>query len=169
MKRWWLATLVVLLLGQAFSLTPDSHCHINIRNLASALQRYAADHEAKFPTDLGVLAPDYMTVVPRACPVTRLAYHYQVKPRPEGFEVMCLGRAHQGHDLRATLAGVEADFLGPELKGNDRRQADRRVNAKVRSGFIFRHKTRLTVLLFFLLGGLLALVAWFVRGGRKDH
>ncbi len=168
MKRASLTLAMLLLLGgQATSLSPNSHCHINLRNLGSALQRYAGDHEAKFPADLGELSPDYLRVVPRSCPVTRLAYHYQLKPRPEGFELMCLGRAHNGNDLRCTLAGLETDFQGPELKGEDQRQASKAVNARTRSQFIFRNKGPLIVLAFFLVGGMLAFLGWLLRG-RQD-
>jgi hypothetical protein len=70
-------------------------CKSNLKNLASAVEMYASDHEGRYPRDLQLLTPHYLKEIP-TCPAARkLTYQdYQVTTYPDCFSFSCVGNNH---------------------------------------------------------------------------
>ncbi|MHB2017749.1 MAG: DUF3352 domain-containing protein, partial [Candidatus Xenobia bacterium] len=79
-------------------------CESNLKNLDTALEMYATDHQGHYPESLSALVPQYLTSLP-VCPAAgRDTYTatYQVTHHPEGFSVACGGdNHHRGQNFPA--------------------------------------------------------------------
>lgn len=68
-------------------------CKSNQKNIATALEMWAADHEGKYPRSLSELTPDYLKMLPE-CPVSRTeTYSSTYKPmaEPTNYQFHCTG------------------------------------------------------------------------------
>jgi len=78
---------------QQKGLKPVARCMQNLKNLATALQMYAADHNGRYPETLKQLQPDgYMRDLPLC--LDKDTYGYQVKTGPDWFRLNCPGGNH---------------------------------------------------------------------------
>jgi hypothetical protein len=67
-------------------------CKSNLKNLGTALEMYAVDHEESYPKTLVPLTPDYLLALP-TCPTGNgtAVYNYQLQPGTSHFELQCQG------------------------------------------------------------------------------
>lgn len=91
-------------------------CKKNLKNLASALERYAQAHKGGYPKQLAELTPTYLATLP-CCPSIEADTYspgYQIIPahgqRPAIYRLTCSGHHHQ------------AAHLGPDLPAYDSQQ-----------------------------------------------
>lgn len=71
-------------------------CKSNLKNLATALEMYAADNAGHYPNQTARLLPKYLRILP-TCPSVRKDNYsgsYQVSASPDNFSLCCLGRNH---------------------------------------------------------------------------
>ncbi len=72
---------------------PVARCLQNLKNVATALEMYASDHNGHYPETLKQLEQaHYLHAVPMC--LDKDAYRYRVKTRPDGFQLHCPGRNH---------------------------------------------------------------------------
>lgn len=82
-------------------------CKSNLKNLATALEMYAADNFALggptgiekrslYPHSLGALTPNYLKIIPNCPSAGKDSYSstYQRAEHPEAFTVRCAGKNH---------------------------------------------------------------------------
>ena len=76
--------------------TPEQVCRDNLQLLLRSLERYAKDHQNRYPSNLQELVPQYLVQMPR-CPLEPDSYtRYSVLTHePERAFVMCSARQHQ--------------------------------------------------------------------------
>lgn len=72
---------------------PVARCLQNLKNMATALEMYAADHGGRYPETLKQLQQaHYLRDVPLC--LDKDAYSYRVKSRPDWYQLHCPGRNH---------------------------------------------------------------------------
>lgn len=107
-SRW---ILVVLLVGAvlAMILTPNflkaknrgqlTACKSNCKNLATALEMWASDHNGRYPASMEMLtSKNYLKTIP-TCPAAGLDTYsptYECSIKPENFSFCCSGDNHRG-------------------------------------------------------------------------
>lgn len=70
-------------------------CRGNLKNLGTALEVYASDHQRRYPADLKALLPGYLRALP-TCPIAGAAtYEARVPPTRKGYLIWCAGRHHE--------------------------------------------------------------------------
>jgi type II secretion system protein G len=94
-----LGILAAILVPNFYSSTDKSRltgCQQNLRNLAAALQVYANDNEGQYPSDLNLLTPKFISVIP-TCPAAGSATYvagYTTDAATRDFTVACKGTNH---------------------------------------------------------------------------
>ena len=99
-----LGILVVILLVMAATFGPSylgarqygwrNQCKSNIKNLATALERYARDNGGRYPVTMEKLIPQYLTVLP-TCPASQTGYgDYRKSTAPDRYSFCCVGNNH---------------------------------------------------------------------------
>jgi hypothetical protein len=72
-------------------------CCGNLMNFGSALEKYAKQHNGKYPDDLQKLIPIYLHEIPK-CPAGKYSiyskYEYMHSSKPEAYTVYCRGDFH---------------------------------------------------------------------------
>ncbi|MBX3169503.1 MAG: hypothetical protein KF760_19030 [Candidatus Eremiobacteraeota bacterium] len=71
-------------------------CKSNCKNLATALEMYASDHQGLYPGNLDrLIAGNYLKVIPTCPSVSRVTYtDYRVSPKQTYFHFSCVGNNH---------------------------------------------------------------------------
>jgi hypothetical protein len=83
-------------------------CKSNLKNIGTAAEMYASDHQGKYPPDLSALTPAYLKTVP-SCP-TDAAYSYEMKG--EAYTALCKGLNHKAvgvppnHPMYTSVRGL---------------------------------------------------------------
>lgn len=101
-----LGILAAILVPNFYSATDKSRltgCQQNIRNLAAALQVYANDNEGEYPSDLNLLTPKYISIIP-TCPAAGTVTYvagYTSDAATHDFTVACKGTNHAAMRLGA--------------------------------------------------------------------
>ncbi|MFA5506354.1 MAG: prepilin-type N-terminal cleavage/methylation domain-containing protein [Vulcanimicrobiota bacterium] len=93
-----LAAILVPNMVRARSRSQLTACTTNLRNIATALEMYNVDFSGRYPTDFGILTPNYIKVVPE-CPAAASDTYtssYTVTMIPDSFEIFCDGSNHAG-------------------------------------------------------------------------
>lgn len=71
-------------------------CKSNLKNIATALEMYASDHQGYYPEDLEKLTPVYLKTIPTCPALGAPAYtNYEVQQVPAEFSFGCVSRKHQ--------------------------------------------------------------------------
>lgn len=80
-------------------------CKSNEKNMATALEMYAADNAGRYPLDMKKLTPNYLKVIPTCPDAGRDTYSasYKVSSNPDSFSFCCQGQNH-------AEAGLPADY-----------------------------------------------------------
>lgn len=88
--------------GRAGAASKRIACSSNLKNIATALEMYATDHQGRYPAKLSELAPAYLKSIPE-CPAAgsdSYSATYKHSDKPYTFTVACQGDHHgQGADL----------------------------------------------------------------------
>lgn len=72
-------------------------CKSNLKNLATALEMYATDHNGHYPKQLQEGVPNYLKELP-SCPTTKAEYSYTLNADANKYELVCRGK-HEGLPL----------------------------------------------------------------------
>jgi hypothetical protein len=98
-----LAALVVPAYLQALSRHKLQTCQANLKNIASALELYGADHPGHLPPQLSGLCPEYLRRVPHCPAANRDTYSESFELQnsndpdlPPSFRLSCSGGHHLG-------------------------------------------------------------------------
>ncbi len=81
-------------------------CESNLKNMATAVELYAVDHQGHYPERLPDLLPRYLRLMPQCPAAQKESYVYQVTARdlsgqPRQYELYCQGEWHKTlHVLR---------------------------------------------------------------------
>lgn len=103
-----LATVVLVSLNSARLKARDARRITDIRQMSLALENYYDDQSSPaYPTDIGALDPNYLTVVPKD-PQTNVAYIYNTNS---------CSPANQKYVLGATLENANHAALSNDLDG----------------------------------------------------
>jgi predicted methyltransferase len=92
-------------------------CLENLRQVESALRRWAEEHEGSYPESLELLVPAHLPAVP-SCPVDGVSYdeHYSLQPGGTDFRLVCDNhRQMNGKELVSSAdrsAPRQEQFLG---------------------------------------------------------
>ena len=81
-------------------------CCSNLKNLATALEMFANDHQGRYPQTLGELTPAFLRKLPRCNGLD--TYKYQVSGRPDNYTVHCHGKNHLKEGAPANMPRYEA-------------------------------------------------------------
>lgn len=71
-------------------------CKSNLKNIATALEMYADDHEGTFPESLEALTPEYLRQI-MVCPSAEkdtYSSSYSRNTEPDGYVMRCHGENH---------------------------------------------------------------------------
>ena len=64
-------------------------CRANLKNIGTACEMYAADHEGRYPTNLDIIIQDhYMKIMP-VCPFNQERYEFESTEKPDFYSVKC--------------------------------------------------------------------------------
>lgn len=75
--------------------SPLTGCKSNLKNIATALEMYASDHDGHYPVRLGQLTPVYLKTIPTCPAAGRMTYiNYHASQKPDNFHVACVGDNH---------------------------------------------------------------------------
>jgi hypothetical protein len=70
-------------------------CEQNLKNFATAMEMYATDHAGKYPTDSGLLTPNYFRSLP-TCPNAKdTSYSMTSAKNPDSYLITCLEGNHR--------------------------------------------------------------------------
>lgn len=91
-------------------------CKSNLKNIATALEMYASDHNGIYPTAMTVLTTEnYMKRIPTCPSASGQTYTgaYTVSSNPDGFTFFCSGTNHQKAYLQFNNVGANfPQYLG---------------------------------------------------------
>ena len=76
-------------------------CKSNLKNMATAIEIYSAEHAAKFPPSLPTLTPNYIRAVPECPAIGTDTYSasFSSTNNPSYFLIRCEGPNHVGVDV----------------------------------------------------------------------
>lgn len=75
--------------------SPLTGCKSNCKNIATALEMYAADNGGLYPSRLERLTPVYLKTIPTCPAAGRMTYtNYYVRQNPDNFSFACVGDNH---------------------------------------------------------------------------
>ena len=80
-------------------------CKINLKNLGTALEMYASDHQSRYPSRLEQITPEYLRKLPK-CPSSgqeTYSSSYQVSADSADFSLRCSNKNHSGYSSREGL------------------------------------------------------------------
>ncbi|MFN8609559.1 MAG: hypothetical protein U0931_18615 [Vulcanimicrobiota bacterium] len=116
-----LAGAFVLLVLLLFLTNPRGHrsriwgqltaCKSNCKNIATALEMYAADHKGRYPDRLQDLLQDnYLKTLPTCPAAGRVTYeNYQVSSQPRAFSFACCGDNHAKTEIGANMPAYHSE------------------------------------------------------------
>jgi hypothetical protein len=72
-------------------------CKSNLKNLGTALEMFASDHQGRYPKSLAELVPVYLKSIPPCPGAGRDSYSasYVVRNQPDCYLIYCCGRNHE--------------------------------------------------------------------------
>jgi hypothetical protein len=82
-------------------------CRSNLKNIATALEMWATDHQENYPDTLTQLTPDYLVRLVR-CPTGTSDYSYRKGESVESFELHCTGD-HSGAAVPSGYPSYDSD------------------------------------------------------------
>ena len=98
---WWILSGLILLWFLNTNYLHINHCgdafptcKAGLKNLASAIDMYAVDHNGKFPAALSQLVPEYLAKQPH-CSFHEVPYGYLFDQKAKNYTLYCL----EGHRM----------------------------------------------------------------------
>lgn len=78
-------------------------CKSNLKNLGTACEMYAADHNGRYPNSYSAIRQEgYMKVLPE-CPLTpKISYTYTMRSNPDYYYLLCTSGDHTQAGVKAT-------------------------------------------------------------------
>lgn len=95
-------------------------CKSNLKNIATASEMWAADHQGRYPKKLEELTPEYLRSIP-TCPTAgkdTYSEKYESALEPDNFTVLCRGNHHGDPDYPRYLA-TEGLIAGKTSESKD--------------------------------------------------
>jgi len=77
-------------------------CQSNLKNIATSVEQYSADHQSRYPLSLTILTPSYIKTLP-TCPACSLGYSYTYTTVPDSYTVWC--GTSQAHSMSGVPDG----------------------------------------------------------------
>jgi len=104
LARLILAILIVLAAFGYYVLYPNykrakigamqTGCCGNLQNIGTALDKYAMQHNGRYPDMLSRLTPVYLKAIPQCPAAKKITYEYIHSSKPEVYTVYCQGDFH---------------------------------------------------------------------------
>jgi hypothetical protein len=106
----WLVTIVflssssIVLLGSRSSYKLHMGCTKNLREMSTAIGKFSADHQGRFPGRLSELTPQYLTKLP-SCPAGGFYYYINLG---NDWLIECTGNAHADANVKGRLPAASS-------------------------------------------------------------
>lgn len=150
MLRRCLFLFLALLSVSAVAQTEEhlATCKSRLQSLGEAVEKYHQSH-GRYPTNLAELKLEALPT----CPTTTL--NYRAKLDPDGFKLMCLGKAHPGlTSTESDIAYTHEDGLvhpydGPPLTESEKEQYKEVIVQRREGEFYDRYGIYLYSVMFF--------------------
>jgi hypothetical protein len=98
--------------------TPLADCQSNLKNLSTALEMYAADHQGQYPKEIKSLLSGHYLHHSLTCPLTGKP-SYLLRARKNGYQLLCSGN----HRLKAQLSYDSDQGFSPQVSSRQLRQS----------------------------------------------
>ncbi len=89
-------------------------CESNLKNLGTALEMYSTDWSGAYPTNVGLLTPNYLKTIPLCPSAGSDTYSTSYQHTADSYSVACIGQHHGAENLPAytSAEGLQAPPRG---------------------------------------------------------